>query len=60
MKMDQAVIELQVSVEPSLAMMLLRSLTEFQFAAGPLLCSLYFKSERIFSDAEEKLRVFCK
>lgn len=41
MKVDQAVIELQVSVKPSLAMVLLRSLSEFQFAAGSLLCSVF-------------------
>lgn len=58
MKIDQAVIELQVSVKPFLATMLLRSLSEFQFAAGPLMCCPYFKSERIVSDAE-KLRVLC-
>lgn len=60
MKIDQAVIGLQVSVKPSLAVVLHRSLSEFQLAAGPLLCFLYFKSERIVSDAEEKLRLLCK
>lgn len=55
MKMDRAFLELQVSVKPPLAVVLLRSWSEFQVAAGPLPRSPYFKSGRIFSDGEEKL-----
>lgn len=55
MKTDQDFRELQVGVKPPLAVVLLRSWSEFQVVAGPLPCSLYFKSGRIFSDGEEKL-----
>jgi len=55
MKIDQSFLELQVSVKPSLAVVLLRSWSVFQAVAGSFPCSLYLKSGRMFSDGKEKL-----